>query len=152
MQESKITEHHFRYKVFKNTKQIFDVVRKKFVTLTPEEWVRQNFLVWLIQELNYPAGLIAVEKELKVNELKKRYDIVVYNLNQKPAMLVECKSSDVQISQKVFDQASRYNLTLKVPYLVVTNGITNYCCYIDIVNENYSFLENIPDYNQLLEC
>jgi len=150
MQKLNLPEYTFKFRIYKSRQQIFDAVRKKYIALTPEEWVRQNFVAWLINERHYPSGLIAIEKELLVNELKKRYDIVVYNNNHLPALLVECKAPFVAVSQKVFDQAARYNLALKVNYLIVTNGLTHYCCYIDMEKGKYSFLKNIPDFNNLL--
>lgn len=104
---------------------IFDEIRKKWIILTPEEWVRQNFLQYLIQVKKYPASLIAVEKEIDLGELKKRFDIVVYDGNHEPFMIVECKEMDVVLDKKVLDQVLRYNISLQVPYLVITNG--SYC-------------------------
>jgi len=144
-----LPEYSFRYRVSEKHYQIFDVVRKKYVALTPEEWVRQNFVSWLIHEKKYPMGLIAIEKVLMLNELKKRYDVVVYNQKNLPAMLIECKAPNVVVSQKVFDQAARYNLVLKVAFLVVTNGLEHFCCSINLEANTYSFMNNIPDYEYL---
>jgi len=149
MQKLNLPDFDFTFRMHGNKKQIWDFVRKKYVSLTNEEWVRQNFVAWLIHEKNYPAGLIAIEKELTLNELKKRYDVVVYNSNHFPAMLIECKAPNIEITQKAFDQASRYNLTVKVNYLLITNGIVHYCCYIDLEKGTYSFMDQIPDYNKL---
>lgn len=149
IQKLNLPEYTFKFRMYRSRQQIFDAVRKKYIALTPEEWVRQNFIAWLINERHYPSGLIAIEKELLVNELKKRYDIVVYNRSHFPTMLIECKAPGVAVSQKVFDQAARYNLALKVSYLIITNGLTYYCCYIDMENGKYSFLENIPYYDKL---
>ena len=104
---------------------IFDEVRKQWVVLTPEEWVRQNFLQYIIQVKQYPAALIAVEKTISLGDLKKRFDIVVYDADSKPWMLIECKEMNVVLDKAVLDQVLRYNITLRVPYLVITNG--NYC-------------------------
>jgi len=104
---------------------IFDELRKKWVLLTPEEWVRQNFLQYLVQIKKYPASLIAVEKEIKLGDLKKRFDIVVYDAASKPWMIIECKEMNVELNKHVLDQVLRYNITLQVPYLVITNG--SYC-------------------------
>jgi len=101
---------------------IFDEVRKRWVILSPEEWVRQNFLQYLIRVKKYPASLIAVEKEIKLGELKKRFDIVVYDGNTNPWMIIECKEMNVALNITVLDQALRYNITLQVPYMVITNG------------------------------
>ena len=127
---------------------IFDDIRKKFLRLTPEEWVRQNFIKYLIDEKKYPASLIVIEKGLKLNELSKRADILIYK-DSSPILLVECKAPTVKISQDTFDQISRYNLTFKVPYLMVTNGMSHYCCQIDFENNSYHFLEDIPEFGEL---
>ncbi|MBK6379912.1 MAG: type I restriction enzyme HsdR N-terminal domain-containing protein [Chitinophagaceae bacterium] len=112
---------------------IFDEFRKRWIVLTPEEWVRQNFLQYLTQTKKYPASLIAVEKEIKLGELKKRFDIVVYDKNSKPWMIVECKEMNVSLDKSVLDQILRYNISLDVPYLVITNG--SYCMALQL-NEN----------------
>ncbi len=124
-------------------------MRKKYVALTSEEWVRQNFVAWLVNEKKYPAGLIAIEKELVLNDMKKRFDIVVFNSQFVPSLLVECKAPEVKITQKSFDQVARYNMTLKVKYLVVTNGMMHYCCYIDQQKGEFSFLDHVPDFDKL---
>lgn len=149
MQELNLPSYSFKYRVFKGRQQIFDAFRKKYVALTAEEWVRQNFISWMVNDKNYPAGLIAVEKELVLNNMKKRYDIVVFNRESLPALLVECKAPEIKITQKVFDQAARYNLALNVAFLVVTNGLEHYCCAVDIKKGTYSFLEKVPDFENL---
>jgi hypothetical protein len=123
---------------------IFDPLRKKMVALTPEEWVRQNFLKHMILSLKYPEGLIAVEKNLVVNQMKKRCDILVYDKLTNPVLLVECKAPQVQITQKTFDQIAVYNLKLNVKYLIVTNGLNHYCCQFEAKNLSYIFLETFP--------
>ncbi|MGD9993102.1 MAG: type I restriction enzyme HsdR N-terminal domain-containing protein [Salinivirgaceae bacterium] len=133
----------------KNT--IFDSFRKKFVALTPEEWVRQHFLHYLVQYLNYPAGLISVEMALQYNKLSRRCDIVVFTRNGAPKMIIECKAPKVKIAQKAFDQVAAYNLKLKVDFLVVTNGLNHFCCKMDYTNNSYTFIEEIPDYSLLAE-
>lgn len=122
---------------------IFDEVRKRWVILTPEEWVRQNFLQYLIQIKKYPASLIAVEKEIKLGELKKRFDIVVYDSNTKPWMIIECKEMNVKLDKTVLDQVLRYNITLHVPYLVVTNG--SYCMALHVKDETMTEIDSLPD-------
>jgi hypothetical protein len=149
MQKLNIPAYPFKSREYKGKQQIFDSIRRKYVALTSEEWVRQNFIQWLIHDKNYPPGLIAIEKELTLNDLKKRFDIVVYNKNHVPSLLIECKAPEIKISQKSFDQAGRYNLTLKVSYLVITNGLEHYCCHIDIEKGAYSFIEHIPDFDNL---
>lgn len=115
-------EHSFRIRKEGGREYIFDEVRKQWVWLSPEEWVRQNFLQYLIRERKYSASLLAVERELKLGELVKRFDILVFDSNAKPVMMVECKSMQVELSEKTLDQIIRYNLALPVPLLVITNG------------------------------
>ncbi len=128
---------------------VFDPFRKKFVKLTPEEWVRQNFLAWLVNYLGYPKGLIAVEAPLKYNSLQKRADAVIYNKAGSPLMIVECKSAHIEINQDTFSQAASYNFSFRTKYLVLTNGIMHYCCKLDFDNKNYQFLKEIPRYENL---
>jgi len=116
---------------------------------TPEEWVRQHLVMYLHNELGYPLGLIAIEKGVKVHSLSRRVDILLYNNSGEPMVLIECKAPEIKINQNVFDQVARYNIPLKVPYLVVSNGLENYCCSIDFVEEQYSFIKNIPAFNEL---
>jgi type I site-specific restriction endonuclease len=130
-------------------KMIFDPVRNKYVALTPEEWVRQNFLQYLIQVKKMPRNLIRVEMSLELNGLAKRSDIVVHNRQGNPLLAVECKAPAVKITQSVFEQLARYNLRLNVPYLVVTNGLTHFFCKFSETEQRYLFLENIPEYDLL---
>lgn len=125
---------------------IFDEIRKKFVVLTPEEWVRQHVVQYLLLEKKYPKSLINVEKLVKVNGLNKRYDIVVFQPNGEIFMLIECKAPEVAISQQTFDQIARYNLKLNAQYLMVTNGLNHYFCQMDFENEKYVFLKEAPEY------
>jgi hypothetical protein len=145
MERLNLPTYSFNIKLKEQRKYIFDFIRKKYVLLTPEEWVRQNFLKYLVEEKKYPASLIAVEKEFKLNTLSKRSDVVVYNRLGQPFLMVECKATNVTINQKVFDQIARYNMKLNVEYLVVTNGLEHYCCKIDIENQNYIFLKDVPE-------
>ena len=149
MEKLKLPTYSFKIKSDLQRKLIFDVVRKKYVVLTPEEWVRQNFIRFLVEEKEFPASLIAVEKKVDVNLLAQRSDIVLYNRNANPVMIVECKASRVKITQGVFDQTTRYNMKLKVPYLVVTNGLRHFCCYMDYDNNRFKFLEEIPNYHSI---
>lgn len=126
-----------------NKEFIFDQFRKRWVVLTPEEWVRQNFLQYLTQTKNYPASLIAIEKEIKLGELKKRFDIVVYDAKTKPWMIIECKEMTVPLDKTVLDQVLRYNISLKVPFLVITNG--SYCMAFSLKGNNFSSIEFLPD-------
>lgn len=129
--------------------KIFDIVRKKYVLLTPEEWVRQHLLHFLIHDRNVPLSLTAVEKLVMVNRLQKRFDILVYSKTHKPLLLVECKAPEVKIDQEVFDQAARYNLSLNADYFVLSNGLSTYCCKLDHKNQRYDFLEEVPFYENL---
>ena len=121
---------------------IFDEFRKRWVVLTPEEWVRQNFLQYLTQIKKYPASLIAVEKEIKLGELKKRFDIVVYDSHTKPWMIIECKEMNVALDRSVLDQVLRYNINLQVPYLVITNG--SYCMAMTFEKDKMVELDTMP--------
>lgn len=114
--------------------------------LQPEEWVRQHCVQYLIEEKEYPKSLINIEKELKINSLKKRYDIVVFNTDGSIYLIVECKAPKINIKQDTFDQIARYNLELNAKYLMVTNGLNHYYCQMDFENERYNFLKDIPDY------
>ena len=150
MQPLNFPEYHFRFKNSENKVAIFDEIRKKFLILTPEEWVRQNVVKYLIEEKNYPKSIINVEKNLKINGLTKRYDVVVFNTDGSILVLVECKAPEIKISQATFDQIARYNLTLKAEYLMVTNGLKHYFCKVDFKNEKYQFLENLPQFQKKL--
>ncbi|MBI5009342.1 MAG: type I restriction enzyme HsdR N-terminal domain-containing protein [Bacteroidia bacterium] len=128
---------------------ILDQIRRKYVRLTPEEWVRQNFVQYLITEGKYPQGLIAIEIMFSLNKLKRRVDILIHDRQGKPVMIVECKEPDVKIDEKVFDQIVAYNMALKVPYIVVTNGIDHYACKVDHDENKWEFLLVIPLYEDL---
>lgn len=123
---------------------IFDSIRNKFVVNTPEEWVRQNTVKYIHEELGFPKSLIALEKQFNLHRRTKRTDIIVYNKEGKPIILVECKRPSIRITQSTFDQAFRYNIVLKVPYLMITNGEELYCCHVE--GENVSFVKDIPIY------
>jgi len=129
---------------------IFDSFRKKTVKLTPEEWVRQNFLMFLKNDKGYPEGLLKVEMGLTLNKLSRRCDIVAFDNSGKARMIIECKAPSVKITQKTFDQIATYNLKLHVDYLIVTNGLHHYCCLMNYENNSYSFLEEIPDYSEIV--
>lgn len=133
----------------KGDMQIFDIVRKKSVDLTPEEWVRQHVIHFLIHHKNYPLSLIGVEKQLKLNHTIKRTDVVVYDSQLKPLLLIECKADSVSLNQSTIDQALRYNLELNVPFLLLTNGLKHVCLHLsDQGQANY--LKDIPEYKELL--
>lgn len=137
-------------KTEKDRLQVFDRLRNKFVNLTPEEFVRQNFVSWLIDSRGYPAGLVANEVSLNLNGTKKRCDTIVYNRECNPLLIVEYKAPGIEISQQTFDQIVRYNTEFKAKYLVVTNGIKLYCCLIDYDNKSYNFIPTIPAYKDTL--
>ncbi|MBS5795662.1 MAG: type I restriction enzyme HsdR N-terminal domain-containing protein [Dysgonomonas mossii] len=128
---------------------ILDPLRRKFVALTPEEWVRQHFVNFLLREKGYPAALIANEIQIDLNKLKKRCDSVVYNRDLSPLMIIEYKAPDVDITQQVFDQIVRYNIVLKVKYLIVSNGLIHYCCIMNYENQSFNYLSDIPNYTDL---
>ena len=138
--------YEFRFKNSENKLYIFDIVRKKFVSLTPEEWVRQHTIQFLLKEKKYPQSLINVEKQIQVNQLTKRYDIVVYRSDGSIFLAVECKAPQVKITQQIFDQIARYNMTLKAENLMITNGLHHIFYQIDYVNQRYVFLEELPDF------
>ena len=140
--------YKFKIKSNENKYAIFDIVRKKYVSLTPEEWVRQHIIHFLIEDKNYPISLIAVEKQLTINNLTKRTDILVFNTDGLPHIIVECKAPSIPIKQDAFDQIARYNLKLNANFLMVTNGLKHFYCKMDLIKEEYVFLENIPTYKK----
>jgi len=148
MQKLNFPQYSFRFKNNQNKIAVFDDLRKKFVILTPEEWVRQHCVKFLQAEKSYPSSLINVEKQLKIGTLTKRYDIVVFESEGSIQLIVECKAPKVRITQETFDQIARYNLTLKANFLMLTNGIEHYFCKMDYENENYIFLKDIPKYSK----
>jgi hypothetical protein len=147
MQKLNLPHYKFRLKSNENKTLIFDNLRKKYMVLTPEEWVRQHFVQFLIEEKKYPTSLIAIEKQLTINNRKKRTDILVFNKEGNHEIIVECKAPKIKITQATFDQIARYNLKLKANYLIVTNGLDHFYCKMDFENESYIFLKDIPDYN-----
>ena len=147
MENLNLPTYSFKIKSELQRKLIFDSIRRKYVVLTPEEWVRQNFIQYLVEEKGYPASLIAVEKKVDVNLLPQRSDIVLYNRNAKPVIIVECKSAKIKVTQDVFNQIARYNMKLRVPFLVVTNGLQHYCCQMDYQKKTFKFIPEIPLYD-----
>ncbi|MDD7028377.1 MAG: type I restriction enzyme HsdR N-terminal domain-containing protein [Prevotellaceae bacterium] len=150
MYELKLPKYGIKIKNDKGHQTIFDVLRRKYVALTPEEWVRQHFVHFLIEHKGYPKALMANEIQLAIGNKKLRCDSVLYDRMLKPRMIIEYKAPTVSITQKVFDQITIYNMLLHVDYLVVSNGIKHYCCRMDYANQKYLFLEDIPDYQNLL--
>lgn len=142
--------YDFRYTERENKKYIFDIIRKKYVLLTPEEWVRQNFIRYLLEEKGYIQSLVRVEMFFKLNRLSKRADIALFDRNGKPKVLVECKSPKIAISQVVFEQVARYNLSFKVDFLIVTNGMQHFCCKMDYEKKSYTFLKEIPGFDEVI--
>ncbi|MBS1524830.1 MAG: type I restriction enzyme HsdR N-terminal domain-containing protein [Bacteroidetes bacterium] len=128
---------------------LFDEIRKKHVVLTPEEWVRQHFVQFLINQKGYPRSLIRLEGGLKLHGMQRRTDIVVFNSSGQRILMVECKSPDIGITQKVFDQVARYNMVHKVSVLAVSNGIDHYYCHIDFEDRQYRFIEELPGYKEI---
>ena len=145
MQLLNFPTYSFRFKNSENKVSIFDKIRKKFILLTPEEWVRQHVVEFLLNEKKYSKSLINVEKVVKVNGMKKRYDVIVFNSDGSIFLLIECKAPEVKIDQKTFDQIARYNLILNAQYLMVTNGLNHYFCEMDFENEKYTFLKELPE-------
>lgn len=128
---------------------VFDPLRRRFVRLTPEEWVRQHFTSYLIRSKGYPAGLVGNEVSLTLNGTARRCDSVVYGQDGRPRMIVEYKAPGVPLTQKVFDQISRYNIVLRVEWLVVSNGLQHLCCHVDIEKGTYGFVPQVPSYEEL---
>ncbi len=151
MQKLNFPKYNFRFKSNENKTLIFDIIRKKFMVLTPEEWVRQHVLHFLISEKKYPISHINVEKQLKLHNTVKRYDIVVFNANGSIQIVIECKAPKIKINQQTFDQIAQYNFVLQASYLLVTNGLEHYYCQMDFENKKYIFLQDIPSYSATIE-
>jgi hypothetical protein len=150
LKQLNLPQYSFRITGKEGEEMILDPIRKKYVRLTPEEWVRQNFVQYLIHEGKYPPGLLGIEVMSPYNKLKKRVDILVHNRSGAPLMIVECKSPDIRIDEKVFDQIVDYNMGYRVPYIVVTNGMVHYACKIDFEQNKFDYLLVIPLYEDLL--
>lgn len=146
MQKLNFNNYTFRFKNSKNKVAIFDEIRKKFIILTPEEWVRQHVIRFLLEEKKYPKSHVNVEKIVKINGLTKRYDVVVFQPDGSIFLLVECKAPGVTISQSTFDQIARYNMSLNAVHMMVTNGLNHYFCQMDYEQEKYFFLQDLPEY------
>jgi len=144
MQELNFPKYSFRFKSNENKLYIFDPIRKKFIFLTSEEWVRQNVIQYLLTEKKYPKSLTNVEKVIKVKNRIKRYDIVIYNSDGSIFLLVECKAPNISITQETFDQIARYNSALMSEYLMLTNGLEHYFCKMDFEKQQYVFLNELP--------
>jgi hypothetical protein len=144
-----LPQYPFRIKEKQGKKLIFDIFRRRWVVMTPEEWVRQNFACYLTEMKHFPATLIDIERSLRINQRDFRTDIVLFSKSGDPVVVVECKAPEVKITQQVFDQIARYNIELRVWYLIVTNGLVHYCCRFDKSRHCYTFLPEIPDYNEI---
>lgn len=149
MQALNLPDHGVKTKHAADGERIYDPVRRLWVALTPEEWVRQHVLNHLIQDLRCPASLIAVEQKLIVNKLTKRADIVVHAQDGRPVLLVECKAPQVKVDQSTFEQVARYNTRFKVPFLLASNGLVHYCCHVDHATGMIRFLQTVPPYKEL---
>lgn len=130
--------------------EIFDFLRRRYVALTPEEWVRQHFTHWLVEHKGYPKGLLGNEIELRIGDKRLRCDSILYNKEAQPQMIIEYKAPTVSITQRVFNQISAYNLLLHVNYLIVSNGLQHYCCQMDYEQQSYQFLQEVPDYSAII--
>jgi len=146
MQKLNLPEYQFRIKTEDERTLIFDGVRKKFVVLTPEEWVRQNFIEYLKTEKKYPETLMAVEKQILVNQNQRRFDLLIYTRNGQPLLIAEFKAPGVKITQETFDQVVRYNMALKVERVVVSNGLQHFVCDIDYIKNSYTYLTEVPEF------
>jgi len=150
MQPLNLPEHLLKTRINEHGKtEVFDAIRKKYVVLQPEEWVRQQFIGFLIHHKNFPASLISIEKGLKVNQLQKRFDAVVFDRNGIPLILIEFKAPQIKLSEKTFSQVAAYNLKMRVKYLIISNGLTHYCCQMDYENNSFQFLKDIPEYEAI---
>ena len=149
MVQLNLPPYQIRVKETGGRKQIFDILRRKYVALTPEEWVRQHFIHYLIEHKNYPASLLANEVPLQIGEKRMRADSVLYDNQLHPRIIIEYKAPNITLTQKVFDQITVYNLLLHVDYLIVSNGMTTYICKMDYEKQTYKFLETIPNYKNI---
>ncbi len=147
MQKLNLPEYVFKLKNEAGKQWIFDAIRKKYIVLTPEEWVRQHFIQYLIQEKKYPATLMAVEKKIMINGQPLRFDLVVYQRNGQPLLVAEFKAPQVKITQEAFNQVVRYNMELKVQHVVVSNGMQHYVCEINNKEKSYAYLREIPEFH-----
>ena len=149
MLQLNLPEYKFRIKKVGEKFQIFDSQRKRFVSLSPEEWVRQHFIRFMIEVKGYPSALLAVEKQLNLNGMKKRCDAVLYDREANPLMIIEFKAPTIAINQETFDQVAVYNSKLKVGLFIVSNGLEHYCCKVNQETARYEFFPEIPDFNSL---
>lgn len=151
METLNLPAFQFRFQNKNGRVFIFDSIRKKYIFLTPEEWVRQHFVNFLITEKKYPRGLISLESTFLQHNTNRRSDILVYSSQGLPLLLVECKAPEINLTQNVFDQIAAYNLHYNVPALVVTNGLQHYCCFVKPNKQGWEFVNYIPEYQELLQ-
>ena len=149
MKELNLPSYDVKIKGTREKPEIFDFLRRRFITLTPEEWVRQHFVHWLVEHKGYPQGLLGNEVALKCGDKTLRCDSILYDKEAKPKMIIEYKAPTVSVTQRVFSQISAYNLLPHVDYLVVSDGLQHYCCKMDYDSRTYHFLQEIPDYTSL---
>lgn len=149
MQPLNLPKYTFKIQTWKGREMVFDPIRKKYVRLTPEEWVRLHFVQYLIQDRGFPGSLIAIESAFLYQGMSRRADVVVFNSKGKALLLVECKSPDVTVRQETFDQIARYNIVIQARYLIVSNGLVHYCYHVDPVKRAFHFLDEIPPYDGL---
>ncbi len=150
MWQLNLPKYIFRIKKQNEKYQIFDSIRNRYVSLTPEEWVRQHFIQFLIQQKGYPKALIGLEVQLNLNGMKKRCDAILFNSEKKPIMIIEFKAPNVPINQQTFDQVAVYNSKLNVNLLIISNGMEHFCCKVNTETSQYEFYKDIPDYNSFL--
>jgi type I site-specific restriction endonuclease len=150
MQKLNLPEYSVKTRIVKGQQQIFDEIRMKYVALIPEEWVRQHFIKYLLNDRKFPKGLLAIEHPITINNVNHRADIVVFNSEGKPLVVVECKAPEVAINQSVIQQISRYNILLKAPILILTNGLVHFCVRIDFEKSSSIPLDSIPFYKDLI--
>lgn len=149
MQTLNLPSYDYKLRKKNGKVEIWDTQRKKYIVLSPEEWVRQHFIYYLINTKQFPGGLIQVESKLKFKMLDKRSDIIVYDKTAQPLILIECKAPSIKITQQTFDQVTIYNQIIKAPYIIVTNGLTHYCCKIDLAKKEFVFLPDIPPFTEI---
>lgn len=144
-----LPSYAYKLKQHNGSVQIWDTVRRKYVALTPEEWVRQHFIAYLVGGKGYPVGRIGNEISLNLNGRSRRCDTLIYDAEGQPLVLIEYKAPHIAVSQKVFEQAIRYNICFRVPYIILSNGMSHYCCHVDYDTGEFRFLTEIPPYNEL---
>ena len=151
MQHLNLPAYDLKLKQSVQQSLIYDTIRRKYIVLTPEEWVRQHFINYLVYHLGYPKGLLAIERGMSYNQMAKRTDICVFGLDGRPQMLVECKAASIPITAEVIKQASSYNKSIKAPYVVLTNGMEHFCWKVDLAASGIQPLDCIPAYQELNE-